>query len=342
MKEFENGLDKKFHFDFSAPTDSEVKIENLKEFISKDPEAVIVFYGGEPLLQIEKMKEIIDNIDVPFRMQTNGKLLNQLPKKYLDKIGKILISIDGTKERTDYNRGKGTYDLILENIKKFEGEAIARMTISQEFPDVFEQVKHLIEKANFKSIHWQLDAGFYKFDFNEDKFSKFVEEYNKSISKLINYWLEEMQKGNVLKLYPFLAIIESLLKDEPTKLRCGAGHSGYAITTNGKIVACPIMNNIKEFEAGNLNSNPEELKKFELENPCEECNYLKLCGGRCLYSNKAKLWPKEGEDLICKTIKHLIDELKKVLPEIKELIEKQIISEKDFEYEKYFGPEIIP
>jgi hypothetical protein len=33
--------------------------------------------------------------------------------------------------------------------------------------------------------------------------------------------------------------------------------------------------------------------------------------------------------------------LKKQLPEIKRLIKKSLVKESDFEYEKYFGPEII-
>ena len=61
-----------------------------------------------------------------------------------------------------------------------------------------------------------------------------------------------------------------------------------------------------------------------------------------MYWRKAKLWPKTGDKLICKSIKHLISELQGALPEIKKLIDKKIISQKDFDYEKYFGPEIIP
>ena len=37
-----------------------------------------------------------------------------------------------------------------------------------------------------------------------------------------------------------------------------------------------------------------------------------------------------------------IEELKKALPEVKKLISEGKIKEADFEYEKYFGPEIIP
>ena len=67
-----------------------------------------------------------------------------------------------------------------------------------------------------------------------------------------------------------------------------------------------------------------------------------MCGGRCLYWNKANLWPDEGDDLICQTTKHLIGELKRKIPKIKELINDGIIKENYFDYEKYFGPEIIP
>lgn len=346
FKEFDNGLDKKFKFDFSEPDQTVLDTEKLKQFLEKDKNAVLIFYGGEPLLEIEKIKKIIDNINVPFRIQTNAKLLDKLPIKYLKKIEKTLVSIDGDKGRTDYNRGEGTFDLVIKNIKQakkqgYKGEIVARMTLS-EFPDIYNQVKNILKLNLFDSIHWQLDMGFYKFDYEKNKIAKFVEEYNKNLTKLVNFWLSEIKRGRTLRFYPFIGIMDSLLKNEKTKLRCGAGHSGYAISTTGKIVACPIMNTIKDFEAGNINSQPSELKKFYVSSNCGKCTYLNLCGGRCLYWNKANLWPTEGDELICSTIKHLIDELKRILPEIKSLIDKKIISEKDFEYEKYFGPEIIP
>jgi putative peptide-modifying radical SAM enzyme len=347
MNESENQLGKKWKFDFSVPVDSNVNAEKLKDFL-KDGD-VLIFYGGEPLVNIEKMIEIMNSLEgknVKFCMQTNGKLLDEIPEKYLKRFSRILVSIDGNKERTDFNRGEGDYDLILKNIreiikKDFNGELVARMTISQEFPDIYEQVKHLIEIKEFDSVHWQLDLGFYKDDFEKNKIEKFVKEYNKSLSKLVDFWLKEMRKGKVLKLYPFLGIFESLYYNKKTKLRCGSGYAGYTINTQGNITACPIMNEITDFYCGNLNSK-EKLKEIYVGEPCVSCDYIDLCGGRCLYSNKAKLWPEKGEKLICKTIIHLIEEIKRVLPEIKELIKKGTINEEDFSYEKYFGPEIIP
>jgi radical SAM protein with 4Fe4S-binding SPASM domain len=218
------------------------------------------------------------------------------------------------------------------------------MTLS--FPNVFEQVKHifgLIEKGIFSSVHWQIDAGFYKFDFNEKNFKLFVREYNKSINMLLGFWIEYMKKNKtVLKLYPFLGIFESLYYNRPTKLQCGSGYANYTILTNGKIVACPIMSGIKNFYCGDLKNPNEKLKEIYVKEPCTSCKYSRVCGGRCLYSNYAKLWPEKGQKLICKTIIHLIRKMKTKIPEIKKLINKGIISKKDFEFERYFGPEIIP
>src|SRR3989339_702951 len=282
MQEFENGLEKRFKFDFSAPCDLDIDLEKLKKFLEKDSNPVLIFYGGEPIMQ---------NISL---MKKNG----------------------------------------------YNGELIARMTIAQDCPDIYEQVLNLIN-AGFDSIHWQLDIGFYKEDFNKEKITNFINKVNESTSKLIKYWIERMKEGKVLKLYPFLGIIESLLKKEKTLIRCGAGHSGYAITTNGKISACPIMNNIEDFVCGTIEDSPNKLKKI-LVNECDSCDVKDICGGRCMYWRKAKLWPKTGDKLVCRSIKHLISELQSALPEIKKLIDKKIISQKDFDYEKYFGPEIIP
>ncbi len=345
MKDVDDYLSKRFTCDFSAPSHSEVEVNVLKAFLQKDENPVLIFYGGEPLLEIEKIKEIIDSIAVPFRMQTNGKLLNELPEEYLNRMEKILVSLDGDRKRTDLNRGEGTYDRVMGNLslirKKYRGEIVARMCVAQNCPDIYEQVLSLLDDG-FSSVHWQLDVGFYRYDFDEKSIKRFIEEYNKSVTKLINFWVKEMEKGRVIRLYPFVGVISSLLKGEKTKLRCGAGHAGYAITTNGKVIACPVMNFIEDFVAGTLETDPHDLKTFEVSGRCVHCEIKDVCGGRCLYWNKANLWPEEGDDFVCETVYHLVKELKGKNPHIKELIQKNVIKIENFDYEKYFGPEIIP
>jgi uncharacterized protein len=354
LQDFDNNLDKKFEFDFSEPEDFELDVGKLKKFLLKDSEPVLVFYGGEPLLKIDLIKKIIDSLSetrVKFRMQTNGIFLDKLPVEYLEKIGKILVSIDGGCKVTDKYRGNGVYEKVISNLilarnRGYTGEFVARMTVSQEDPDVYKRVKHLvklIDSGVFDSVHWQLDVGFYSNDFNLEKVSKFFKKYNKSNLKLIRWWFSQIKKGRVYRIYPYVGIAKPIiLGNDSCGLRCGSGHAGYTITTSGKIVHCPIMNSIKTFEAGDLGSEPDKLKKFSCVYGCGDCEVYGLCGGRCMYWRQAKLWPKEGNDLICDSIKKYIREIQKNMVVIYKLILKKKIRVEDFLYEDYFGPEIIP
>lgn len=339
-------LNENFNFDFATPPKIEYPIEDLKKFLSKEGSHTLTFYGGEPLTEIDKIKEIMDKIPARYMIQTNGLLLDKLDKKYVNQFKILLVSIDGIKEITDFNRGKGTYEKVMSNINiirknGFSGEIIARMVVD-EYSNVSSNVKHLFE-IGFDSVHWQLDAGFYSSDFSKRKFADYIKKYNLQVKELANWWLEEMAQGRVRKIYPFLGIFESLYYGKKEKLRCGSGYANYTISTNGNIAACPIMHDAQKFQVGNISSeNPEKLKKIYVASPCTSCDIKDLCGGRCLYANKAKLWPEEGENLICDSVRNLIDSIKKILPQIKALIEKGTINLEQFNYEKYSGPEIIP
>jgi len=345
MAEFENGLDKKWDYDIAAPYDSEVPLEKLKKFIK--PDDTLIFYGGEPLVMMGQMKKIMDELDCRFMIQTNGILLDQLPTKYLLKLDKMLVSIDGTLQRTDLNKGLGKYDIITKNLKDirkrgFAGEIVARMTITNS--DLYEQIMHIVELIKgglYDSIHWQIDAEFYKNDYDPEKFSKFVEEYNESLNKLLYWWLEEIRRGKAWKIYPFLGVLGRIIGwDKETRLPCGAGYANFTINTKGDLSACPIMNSVKNMYCGSIYEGVK--KEIDCAGWCVGCDYFDICGGRCLYSNDAQLWPKEGHDLVCKTIKHLIDGVRDIKHEIEKFIENKIIKKEEFLFEKYFGPEIIP
>ena len=51
-----------------------------------------------------------------FYIQSNGLFLKTIPEKYLHRIDKMLISIDGNKEEQIIT-GKGIYDAVISNIK---------------------------------------------------------------------------------------------------------------------------------------------------------------------------------------------------------------------------------
>jgi putative peptide-modifying radical SAM enzyme len=339
--------------DYSLPSRLTYDVHLLDSFCRKDPDCILTFYGGEPLLCVDEIKRIMNDVNVKhFMIQTNGLLLDRLPDEYVNRFHTILVSVDGDEALTDFYRGKGTFKKVVSNLKLirrngFNGELIARMTVMEQ-TDIYRQVAWLVdnEDFSFSSIHWQLNAGFWGNDFSRRDFKRWSEEsYNPGIRKLAQFWVDYMEgKGAVLQLYPFLGIALSLLSGEKTSLmRCGGGWINYAVQTNGYIIPCPTMWGMKDYYLGHVsNADPLNLKKVLVGEPCTKCDVYHLCGGRCLYANITRRWSAEAYSLVCNAVRNLIEAITDEMPRIKGLIESGKISLKNFEIMKYNGCEIIP
>ncbi len=328
------------------PKDIEYPIEKLRDFVYMDEHPSIAFYGGEPLLRIETMKRIMDSIEVEhYILQTNGLLLGKVEEDYLKRFSTILVSIDGRREVTDYYKGYGVYDRILSNVRSirefYDNELIARMVATQR-TEIYEDVVHLLNLGYFTHVHWQIDAIWSAEGIWED-FEGWVRKYNEGISRLVRYWLEEMERGRVLGIVPFLGVLKALLGRENTSPPCGAGVNSYAITTDGRVLACPICPDLEWNVLGTIDDDPNELPKVELLEPCRSCELKGVCGGRCLFFNRERLWGEWGFELVCGTVKHLVGEIRRIVDRIKRLLDEGRIEEKDVIYPKFNNTtEIIP
>jgi uncharacterized protein len=342
-----------FEVDYSLPKRISYDVNLLDRFCSLDSDCVLTFYGGEPLLCAEEIKQIMDNVKTKhFMIQTNGLLLDRLESEYVNRFHTILVSIDGDEALTDFYRGKGTFRRLVDNLKLirrngFKGELIARMTVMEQ-TDIYRQVSWLLDNSefSFSSVHWQLNAGFWKGDFARRNFRQWSEvSYNPGIRRLVKFWVDCMEeRGIVLRLYPVLGVAYSILRDERASLlRCGGGWINYAIQTDGYIVPCPTMWGMKEYYLGRITEdNPLKLKKVFVGEPCTNCEVFGICGGRCLYANVTRRWNAQAYGLVCGTVRNLISAVEEELPRVRGLVERGRISLDDFEFMKYNGCEIIP
>jgi uncharacterized protein len=99
---------------------------------------------------------------------------------------------------------------------------------------------------------------------------------------------------------------------------------------------------MKDYYLGSImRDTPGTLKTVSVSDPCRSCDVFTLCGGRCLYANVTKLWGLVGFDEVCQTVRHLINGINEVLPEIRRLLQYQISLE-DFKNPSYDGCEVIP
>ena len=352
MEDFEEDFGE-FKLDYSLPKKANYDLNVLADFCRQDADCVLTFYGGEPLLCANEIKKVMDSVRPKhFMIQTNGLLLNSLEPEYVNRFHTILVSVDGDEALTDYYRGKGTFRKVIDNLKLikkngFKGELIARTTVMEQ-TDIYKQVAWLLDNSefSFSSVHWQLNAGFWGNDHARRDFKRWTEKsYMPGVTRLAEFWVDQMEKKSVvLKLYPFLGVADSLIfNHEPSLLRCGGAWINYAIQTDGYIIPCPTMWGMKDYYLGNVSTaEPLKLKKLFVTEPCTQCEILNICGGRCLYANITKRWNKEAYAEVCETVKSLVTAVESQVPRIKQLIKDGKIKEKDFEFLKYNGCEIIP
>ncbi len=322
-------------------------IEDLRRFISQDKDAVIGFYGGEPLLAMKDLYKVMDIVPArAFTLQTNGTMLRELRTEYLQRFHSILVSLDGPREVTDASRGEGTYELVMSNVKDikergFKGDLIARMAFS-DHGDIHRDVTHLLKV--FDHVHWQLDVFWTDLEARGDVVG-WLDRYDQGIERLVNDFGSAMERGQVLGITPFVPLMRTLLSGSPHHIWCGSGTDSFTILTSGDIVACPIAPELLAFNLGHLSdSSLEDLKgAMTVGPPCTDCDILWVCGGRCLFSNRTMGWGRDWFDRVCLTTRRMIEGLKALVPRARELKEAGILPNDAFDHPSINnGCEIIP
>ena len=337
----------------TPPKEIEYSTADLKSFLSRDGCPAIEFYGGEPLLRIGRMRDIMDEVPATYMIQTNGLLLDRVEPRLLTRFHTILTSIDGTQEVTDRERGKGVYARVIRNAqlareRGFVGDLVARMTVERG-TSVYENVRHLLDTGLFDHIHWQLSFSmFWKSEEDGSReVAHWIGQYNSDVSRLIDWWVSEMKKcRHVPGIVPFIGVTNSLLREKEVTLRCGSGIDSFTVMPDGRISACPVAVDFDFSMVGSIfGSDPGSLGgKANIGEPCRSCDAYSLCGGRCLFVNQSQwMLIDGGYPLICRTVKHLIEELRGALPRIRALIAEGSVKTCDFDYPALNnGCEIIP
>ncbi len=303
----------------------------------------VLFYGGEPLLNVDMMKRLMDEIEgiENWSVTTNGTLLEFIPDEVLFRLDAILVSIDGREATTDRKRGEGTYQRAVAGARSlrqrgWSGDLIARMTVS-EHSDIEKDLIHLIdlkvdeEDDNspplFNHFHWQLNALW-----NPEPWQDFkgwvADVYNPGIDTLIDYFMANLRAGVVIGIAPFTGLLSHLLDFQttcnPAGMHCRSGLDAAALFPDGRITACPTAPDL--FSLGNITGATESMQGgfAEMEGVCAKCEVLDHCGGRCLVANR---FLREEEDFptVCTATKHYIRALEGRIPEIMELISEGVV-----------------
>lgn len=99
--------------------------QNTHYIHSLSPTTLFSFYGGEPLMNIKLIKEIVEYVEAnfpnhSFSMTTNGFILDKYIDYLVEKNFSISVSLDGNEYNNSYrvtNDSKPSFHRVLNNIK---------------------------------------------------------------------------------------------------------------------------------------------------------------------------------------------------------------------------------
>lgn len=264
------------------------------------------FFGGEPLMNFDTIKKLVDygrslekeyNKHFRFTVTTNGVLLNEEKINYINEnMDNVVLSIDGRKETNDRMRktinGKGSYDLIIDNYKKFivkrgNKDYFVRGTYTSNNLDFCEDIIHMRESGFDKiSVEPVVAKPDEKYALKEEH----VEILKKEYEKLAEYFIESNNdKNKRFQFFHFNIELDGGPCIYKRSIGCGAGTEYVAVTPAGELYPCHQFIGTEEFIIGNVDegiTNQVVVDKFKNisvnDKPvCRNCWAKYFCSGGC-------------------------------------------------------------
>ncbi len=267
------------------------------------------FFGGEPLMNIDVVKEVvkyareqekIHNKNFRFTTTTNGVLLNDDIADYLNsEMANIVLSHDGRKEVNDVMREtvnkKGSYDIITPKFqdmvkKRGDKEYYVRGTFTKNNLDFEKDVLHLYE-LGFDQISVEPVVTDSKYDYalTEADLPRIFEEYEHLAKTIIEY----RKAGKYFNFFHFMIDLDHGPCAIKRMKGCGCGNEYVAITPDGDIYPCHQFVGNEEWKMGNIltgefdNNKKDMFSKAHIYNKpeCKECWAKFYCSGGCNANN---------------------------------------------------------
>lgn len=280
-------------------------LDYLAENSGKRRNLEVDFFGGEPLMNFDLVKELVHygrsieekhNKNFRFTITTNGVLLDDDKIDFINEhMDNVVLSIDGRKEVNDYMRstvnGEGSYDLILPKLKKMvdkrgDKDYYIRGTFTNKNLDFSKDIMDFY-KNGFKKTSMEPVVTPEEMDYalREEHLEDVLGEYEKFSKDYID--MKKVDKDFLF--FHFMIDLEQGPCIIKRSVGCGAGSEYIAVTPEGYIYPCHQFVGEKEFLLGDIWTGVENTKlrdKFKNANvytkeECRSCWARFYCSGGC-------------------------------------------------------------
>ena len=263
------------------------------------------FFGGEPLMNFDVVKEIVAygrskekaaNKNFRFTLTTNGMLLNDEVIDFCNReISNVVLSLDGRKEINDMMRptrnGKGSYDIIVPKFQKFvekrgDKSYYVRGTFTRNNLD-FTKDFELMTELGFKEISIEpvVTPDENDYAIREEDLPTIFEQYDKLAVEMIR----RHKSGEDFNFFHFMIDLEGGPCVAKRLSGCGSGTEYLAVTPWGDFYPCHQFVGNEKFKLGDVFHGVERndiVEEFKLCNvyakdKCKDCFARFYCSGGC-------------------------------------------------------------
>lgn len=300
---------------------------------SQDSETIdIYFYGGEPLLNFDMIKRIVEYTEVrictkevTYHVTTNGSLITEDIAKYLATHRfKTAISLDGAEERQNWARkfanGEYTFNIVWNNIQLLLSAYKDQYDNIMFLPVVFaDEDKNLVlEFFNSHNIDKSrilfLNANTSGIDYEYGVLQTGVVKNGIIDASMADYdTMDEKEIDDFIKRYNNKHAVKKIWHHDGT---CIPGFYKIFVNTKGEFYPCENTPNCPETCIGNINDGINVKNAISLlnigtitKNECMNCwaiRFCKMCALYCMDEEK-KCISSEIKHLNCVSYKkHLL------------------------------------
>lgn len=243
----------------------------------------IDFFGGEPLLKFDLIKQTIAYVretypqkKLVFMATTNGTLVHGEVKEWLKAHSDIFVcalSLDGTKRMQDINRCNSFDKIDVDFFAKTWPKQPMKMTVSAEtLPYLSEGIVYMHEQGYHFTSNLAFDIDWSKKDN--------AEVLERELMKLIEYYLANPQIEPCQFLSVPINMIASTHPDSSFR-QCGAGEEMFSYDVDGIAYPCqffmPVSLGEKRAEEAKALQFPDELYRTDFPKPCCDCIAIRIC-----------------------------------------------------------------
>ncbi|MDI9520644.1 MAG: thioether cross-link-forming SCIFF peptide maturase [Bacillota bacterium] len=280
-------------------------LDFLVERSGKRRHLEVDFFGGEPLLNWEVVKEIVrygrelekkHNKLFRFTLTTNGVALDEEIMAFCNReMHNMVLSLDGRKEIHDHYRvdhkGRGSYDIIVPKFQEFvrsrkDSGYYIRGTYTKNNLDFLEDIRHM---ADLGFTQLSMEPVVTAPDDPEALTEKDLSILFNQYEELALLMLKRKREGRGFDFYHFNIDLENGPCIKKRLSGCGSGTEYLAVTPNGDLYPCHQFVGDEGFKMGSLDEGivnlglQDEFAKNTLfsHQECRDCWAQLFCAGGC-------------------------------------------------------------